>query len=107
MKYELKKLLKESEIIKPTVLTKEEVEELKKDYPDSNYPENIIRKIGNNDTEYFLREPNYEEYTEEELNLFIQLKSYRRLSKINGHLVFYTILIVIFIIFSLIDLIMR
>ena len=106
MKDEIRKLIEDMGLLEPVKLTKGEVEKLEKEYPDSNFPSNIKKiKAQNGPGFYYMRYPRYSDYTEDEIKLLIQIRSHNTLTKINGHLLFYTIIIILSLVVSFLALI--
>jgi len=101
MRDDIKKLLMEAKLVEPVLLTDHEVEYITEKYKDTGLPEDIIKKYDSDIDKYlYYRIPNYDDFRNEEINILLQLKTNKRLKKINNHLVFYSTLIIISLIIA-------
>jgi len=101
MRDELKDIAKELDLLVSKKLTDKEVAELKKKYPNGDYPTSISEtEFPGFKNKIFVYNPKYDEFTDDEVKLLIQLKTYSKISKI--HTLLFFLIIICFFIFILI-----
>ena len=92
MRTELKNIINKMKLIEPVRISN--TEEIRKQYSDGKYPDNIkevFDGFSDNDS-FFVRYADADEFSNAEMSLLIQLKSYEKISKIHSYLLFFVMI---------------